>query len=178
MVPAALEEQKKASEKLPLLGHLTWWTVGGVTITHEDLVQRFEKAGLPAEWVIDAPDKESAFLRACREAPGQHAANGNKKNRLLVRQILKSVEKFVFGVVDENVDQMKQSLDYDYKCKITFDRKNGNIESTNEDHPAVQLIKNLTNQYFTYHDSSAFRGQILECLEKLQKLNLRDRGGV
>lgn len=176
MVPQSLEDQKKASEKLPLLGHLTWWSVHQVRITHEDLKQKFETAGLPVEWLIDEPEKESAFLRACHEAPGLH--NSDKKNRLLVRQILKSVERFVFGVVNESIDQAKEGLDYNYACKITFDRKTASITSTNDDHPAVKLVRQMPDHYAKFHDSGVFRTQILICLEKLQKLNLRDRGGV
>lgn len=96
-----LNEAIEAVKDTTQLGSLVWWTVTETVISHDDLKALFQKHDITEKALI-ATRTRSAFKKALKEA---------EKNKL-VRRIKDDADEIVYGVIEENADEVNLDLDY------------------------------------------------------------------
>jgi hypothetical protein len=107
-----LNEAFEAVKKAPQLGSLVWWTVTDTVITHDDLKALFAKHDIPEDALI-ATRARSAFKKALKEA---------EKDKL-VRRIKDDADVIVYGVVEENADEVALDLDYTTTGVVIYNKE-------------------------------------------------------
>ena len=155
---------------LSTIGYFVWWSIKDVKIAREDLQKHLDNVGL--DYKVPDVKVRSAFLKAVREVRRDHRNKG-----LLIRQVQKDAEEYIFGLVDENVDKTKKSLDYAHTTSLKFSPISGRLSCT-KPHRAHQLIKDLYDKYMGYLDADDVRDVILKLVSATMSVSVRQRGGI
>jgi len=163
------------SQGLSYIGYFIWWQVSDQRIKQADLQALIEKVG-----ILDADGKpfkvhevlaRSAFLKAVREVRGKYKNRG-----LLIQKIRKSSDEYVFGLVDEEVNEREQTLDYSHAATMKFHPDSGRL-FCNSPHRAFDLVKERYEEYTGYFNSDDVRDIILRIVRSSHAVSVRQRGG-
>ena len=99
------------SNGLSVIGYFVWWTVSNQRISREDMQQLIDAAGIKdargKPFRVPEAQYRSSFLKAVREVRGQ-----NKNKGILIQKIRKTADAYLFGLVDEAVNEYSESLQY------------------------------------------------------------------
>ena len=155
---------------LSTIGYFVWWSISDVKIAREDLQQKLNDAGL--DYTVPEVKLRSAFLKAVREVRRNYRNKG-----LLIRQVKKDSEEYIFGLVDEDVDKQSKSLNYAHAANLHFSPVSGRLSCT-QPHRAHQLIKELYETYVGFLDSDDVRDIILRVVSNAMSISVRQRGGI
>lgn len=157
-------------EGLSVIGYFVWWSIKDVKISREDMQKHLDDVGLSYD--VPAVKARSAFLKAVREVRRNHRNKG-----LLIRQVKKDSSEYVFGLVDENVNKGRKSLNYAHKANLSFNPQTGNVTCT-KDHRAYKLIKELYDEYLGFLNADDVRSIILDIVYETMSIGVRQRGGI
>lgn len=157
---------------LSYIGYFIWWTVSDQHIKREDLQALIDKVGIDFE-VPEVPER-SAFLKAVREVRAKY--KNHKDGSLLIQKIKKTSEEYVFGLVDEQVNEYAETLDYAHSATMRFCPETGNL-GCDSPHRAFDLVKELYEEYAHYLNSDDVRDIILRIVRSARSVSVRQRGG-
>ncbi len=151
------------------LGTLTWWTLNGNRIAHDELVALAEKHGLEQRLVPKALKPTQAFRRACRKAASRIEAGQ------MLRKIADTPEEIVIGLVEELPNAAERDLEYKVLARIAFHKGTQKV-SADLPHETVEMIRNLYRRHFE-HSSDDIRWMISSFLQEAG-VSCRQSGGV
>lgn len=147
------------------IGVITYWSCRG-SIPVGELRALFKKHKLPDEWLPPDIRESAAFRKAINAARG-------KVPGYLLRPIVDTDEKIVWGVVKETIDEVNVDLHHDTEAKVIFRKRDGavNVKGSGEAAKLARIVKDsydgLTEVY------------ISRDLQRMLKRNIgRDMGSV
>jgi hypothetical protein len=161
---------------LSVIGYFVWWSVHNQRIRRDVMQALIDNAGIRnkhgSKFEVPEIKPRSAFLKAVREVRGQQKNKG-----ILIRKIRKDAISYLFGLVDERVDENAKELHYAQNATMTFNPINGNL-STDRPHRAFTLVKELYEEYKDYLNSDDVRALVLDIIAELPTVSVRQRGGI
>ena len=161
---------KTKKSGIVVLGYFIWWSIQGVKILRAKLDELVQKSGLDISTPPTLP--RTAFLEAVRAVKSR--AHSNK---VLIRNLKKSKDEHIFGLVDEQVDDQHLKLGYSHRANLRFDQHTGEI-SVNTPHRAFDLILEKYNENQLFVNSYELRRWLMKILLKLSMISVREKGGV
>jgi len=164
------------SNGLSVIGYFVWWTVSNQRISREDMQQLIDAAGIKdargKPFRVPEAQYRSSFLKAVREVRGQ-----NKNKGILIQKIRKTADAYLFGLVDEAVNEYSESLQYAHSATLRFSPHTGNLD-VDTSHRGFDLVKERYTEYKDYLNSDDVRAIVLTLLQQIPTISVRQRGGI
>jgi len=111
-------------EKVPILGHLIWYSVKESRIKIEDMRKLFTQIGLPTDFLPEEPSNINAYKRATTELSEEVEVklDLNRTAVYMVRLTAKSDEEIVKSIIKEIRDAGDKRLSYEEIGRVHFDK--------------------------------------------------------
>lgn len=165
----------KSSEPT-VIGYFVWWAITNQHILRKDLQELLKRAGIKdargRDFRIPEVSNRIAFLKAVRKVTTQ-----NKHTGIFIRKIKKDRASYVFGLVDEKVDDHAPVLTYSQNSTMHFQPKTGKLR-VSKPHRGFDLIKPLYAEYKDHLNSGDIREIIKTIVYQALGVGVRDRGGI
>lgn len=155
---------------LKILGNFCWWTIRNVQVSRDTLQNALDAHGI--DFKLPESHPRVAFLKAVREVK-----KGEKKSKVLIRKIKKAKDSYVFGLVDENIDQAARHLGYVHSSTMTFDPNTGAL-NCNAPSRVFDEVRGSFEKYLGAFDSDDIRNIVLDVLSQSWRISVRNRGGI
>jgi len=168
---------------IPVIGHLTWYSLAEQMYSREDIRQGLINSGLDEHWlppVIRLPD---AFRRAtsaveCRRVSDQEGKHYN----YLIREVAYDATFIQRNIVMETVDRAGKRLEYNPEAAIlTLDKEQGTINiqvlSKNAEDITKEALR-LFELFKNHYNSQMVRGMIHRIHNSLAPISVKPSGGI
>lgn len=159
-----------------IIGYFIWWTIVNQHVRRDKLQKLIKDAGLKdsrgKEFKLKEPRNRTAFLKAVREVRYQYKDKG-----ILIRKIKKDSASYVFGLVDERLNEQAKKLKYSHSATLHFLQDTGKIR-VDRSHRAYSLIKAKYTEYKNYMNSNDIRDIIMDIVSQPPNISVRNRGGI
>lgn len=158
----------KSAEGYPLLGYCVYWSMAQIDTRYSQFISKLEEIGVPTD-IARPPQAKSALIKAIRQ-------NNKGRKTTFHKKVIDDRQRAVFQVVNSNVDQLTENVDFVSETKVRFDKetKQALIEGSN-----AQEINERYENLKDCYDTDRFRDSVLRFIEKYcQSISIRDRGGV
>jgi hypothetical protein len=170
-------------EKVPILGHLIWFSVKESRIEPQELRKLFAKIGIPVEFIPDEISPINAFKRATAELSEEIEIplDQNRTAVFLVRLTAKSDTEIVKSIIKEVRDQNDKRLSYEEVGRVHFDKdlKDVIYYATQPDSQLViDQIKQLYETYGKYITGKQIRAIFHDIIESMSPTQVRPSGAV
>ncbi len=173
-------------EKVPILGHLIWYSVKESRIRTSDLRKLFAQVKIPMDFMPEEPSKINAFKRATTELSEETEVDiGRGKHAVyMVRLAAKTDEEIVKSIVKEVRDASKKALtseDYAEIGRVHFDKDTENVRYYDlqpDSQPITAQIKQLYETYCSYLTGKQIRVMFHEIIKSMSPTLVRPSGAV
>jgi hypothetical protein len=170
-------------EKVPILGHLIWYSVKESRIKIEDMRRLFAQIGLPADFLPEEPSKINAYKRATTELSEEVEVklDENRTAVYMVRLTAKSDEEIVKSIIKEVRDASDKRLSYEEIGRVHFDKDTEDIRYYDlqpDSQPIITQIKQLYETYRTYLTGKQIRAMFHEIIQSMSPTLVRPSGAV
>jgi hypothetical protein len=173
MVPTELEKALATGDRV--IGYLTWFDCEEARITPMELKRLFNQHGLDDKYIPQDIKPKNAFQKACRKAITK-VGHTSDDRRSVVKLIVDGMEKTIYGIVDLNVNQVKENITPDFSDKVWFE-KSGWAVNYEHGHPTAKVIKQLYTQMCGEYTTRDISRMIVRGMDKMCSVQLR-RAGV
>jgi len=161
---------------LSVIGYFVWWTINDQKIRRDDMQHLLDAAGIKLatgeRFKIPAVRFRSTFLKAMRDVRDQHRNSG-----ILIRKIRKTANEYVFGLVDESVNQYSEVLAYAHSATMRFNPVTGDLQ-VSAPHRGFLLVQERYTEYRAYLNSDDIRSIVMTILNQIPTVSVRQRGGI
>ncbi len=170
-------------EKVPILGHLIWFSVKESRIEPEELRRLFAQIGIPTEFIQEDISPINAFKRATSELSEEIEVplDQNRIAVFLVRLTAKSDTEIVKSIIKEVRDQNDKRLSYEEVGRVHFDKDTKDVRyyATQPDsQPVLSQIKHLYETYGRYITGKQIRAIFHDIIESMSPTQVRPSGAV
>ena len=173
-------------EKVPILGHLIWYSVKESRIRTSDLRKLFAQVKIPMDFMPEEPSKINAFKRATTELSEETEVDiGEGKHAVyMVRLAAKTDDEIVKSIVKEVRDASKKALtseDYAEIGRVHFDKDTENVRYYDlqpDSQPITTQIKQLYETYCSYLTGKQIRVMFHEIIKSMSPTLVRPSGAV
>lgn len=173
-------------EKVPILGHLIWYSVKESRIRTSDLRNLFAQVKIPMDFMPEEPSKINAFKRATTELSEETEVDiGEGKHAIyMVRLAAKTDDEIVKSIVKEVRDASKKALtseDYAEIGRVHFDKDTENVRYYDlqpDSQPITTQIKQLYETYCSYLTGKQIRVMFHEIIKSMSPTLVRPSGAV
>jgi hypothetical protein len=170
-------------EKVPILGHLIWFSVKESRIEPEELRRLFAQVGIPTEFIPEDISPINAFKRATSELSEEIEVplDQNRTAVFLVRLTAKSDTEIVKSIIKEVRDQNDKRLSYEEVGRVHFDKDTKDVRyyATQPDsQPVLDQIKQLYETYGRYITGKQIRAIFHDIIESMSPTQVRPSGAV
>ncbi len=170
-------------EKVPILGHLIWYSVKESRIKIEDMRKLFAQIGLPADFLPEEPSNINAYKRATTELSEEVEVkiDQNRTAVYMVRLTAKSIEEIVKSIIKEVRDAGNKRLSYEEIGRVHFDKDTEDIRYYDlqpDSQPIITQIKQLYETYRTYLTGKQIRAMFHEIIQSMSPTLVRPSGAV
>jgi len=173
MVPTDLEKALAAGDHV--IGYLTWFDCEEAKITPTELKRLFDQHNLNEKYMPQGIKPKNAFQKACRKAMTK-VGHTSDDRRSVVKLIVDGMEKTIYGIVDLNVNQVKENIVPDFSDKVWFEKSGWAVNYENG-HPTSKIIKQLFSQMCGEYTTRDISRMIVNAMDKMCSVQLR-RAGV
>lgn len=164
-----------------ILGHLTWYSIGAMLISRQELEQKMIQSGLGNGWMpakIRVPD---AFRRATAMKHRVKVSENEFKN-YLCREVSSDKESVQRNIVIETVDTKGKRLGYNETAAIiTLDKDNETIDLEYTESMAGELAREAVARFGVYknnYSANSLRSVVMNILKSMSPTPVRPTGGV
>lgn len=169
--------------KVPILGHLIWFSVKESRIEPEELRRLFAQIGIPAEFIPEDISPINAFKRATSELSEEIEVplDQNRIAVFLVRLTAKSDAEIVKSIIKEVRDQNDKRLSYEEVGRVHFDKDTKDVRYyaiQSESQPVLDQIKQLYETYGRYITGKQIRAIFHDIIESMSPTQVRPSGAV
>lgn len=176
-----------------LLGHISWYTITGPQITHDELETLVNDIGLSPSITPKAPRPGDAFKRACRYSERANIPLRGTDNtaNILIRSVAQNPQEIERHMVLEEVDPDGRKLNHTDVAHLRFERqkidtgklhvKKQTVESKELGEivdESIQLFISNVESASKYIDSQAIRRMIRDQLDISNAIAVRRKGSV
>ncbi len=170
-------------EKVPILGHLIWYSVKESRIKIEDMRKLFAQIGLPTDFLPEEPSNINAYKRATTELSEEVEVklDQNRTAVYMVRLTAKSNEEIVKSIIKEVRDAGDKRLSYEEIGRVHFDKDTEDIRYYDlqpDSQPIITQIKQLYETYRTYLTGKQIRAMFHEIIQSMSPTLVRPSGAV
>ncbi len=173
-------------EKVPILGHLIWYSVKESRIRTSDLRKLFVQVKIPMDFMPEEPSKINAFKRATTELSEETEVDiGEGKHAVyMVRLAAKTDDEIVKSIVKEVRDASKKALtseDYAEIGRVHFDKDTEDVRYYDlqpDSQPITTQIKQLYETYCYYLTGKQIRVMFHEIIKSMSPTLVRPSGAV
>ncbi|CAG1006205.1 hypothetical protein METP3_03789 [Methanosarcinales archaeon] len=173
-------------EKVPILGHLIWYSVKESRIRTSDLRKLFAQVNIPMDFMPEEPSKINAFKRATTELSEETEVDiGEGKHAVyMVRLAAKTDDEIVKSIVKEVRDASKKALtseDYAEIGRVHFDKDTEDVRYYDlqpDSQPITTQIKQLYETYCSYLTGKQIRVMFHEIIKSMSPTLVRPSGAV
>jgi hypothetical protein len=173
-------------EKVPILGHLIWYSVKESRIRTSDLRKLFAQVKIPMDFMPEEPSKINAFKRATTELSEETEVDiGDGKHAVyMVRLAAKTDDEIVKSIVKEVRDASKKALtseDYAEIGRVHFDKDTEDVRYYDlqpDSQPITTQIKQLYETYCSYLTGKQIRVMFHEIIKSMSPTLVRPSGAV
>jgi len=170
-------------EKVPILGHLIWYSVKESRIKIEDMRRLFAQIGLPADFLPEEPSNINAYKRATTELSEEVEVklDQNRTAVYMVRLTAKSDEEIVKSIIKEVRDAGDKRLSYEEIGRVHFDKDTEDVRYYDlqpDSQPIITQIKQLYETYRTYLTGKQIRAMFHEIIQSMSPTLVRPSGAV
>jgi hypothetical protein len=173
-------------EKVPILGHLIWYSVKESRIRTSDLRSIFAQVKIPMDFMPEEPSKINAFKRATTELSEETEVDigGGKHAVYMVRLAAKTDDEIVKSIVKEVRDASKKALtseDYAEIGRVHFDKDTEDVRYYDlqpDSQPITTQIKQLYETYCSYLTGKQIRVMFHEIIKSMSPTLVRPSGAV
>jgi len=173
-------------EKVPILGHLIWYSVKESRIRTSDLRKLFAQVKIPLDFMPEEPSKINAFKRATTELSEETEVDiGDGKHAVyMVRLAAKTDDEIVKSIVKEVRDASKKALtseDYAEIGRVHFDKDTEDVRYYDlqpDSQPITTQIKQLYETYCSYLTGKQIRVMFHEIIKSMSPTLVRPSGAV
>jgi hypothetical protein len=170
-------------EKVPILGHLIWYSVKESRIKIEDMRKLFAQIGLPNDFLPEEPSNINAYKRATTELSEEIEVkiDQNRTAVYMVRLTAKSDEEIVKSIIKEVRDAGDKRLSYEEIGRVHFDKDTEDIRYYDlqpDSQPIITQIKQLYETYRTYLTGKQIRAMFHEIIQSMSPTLVRPSGAV
>ncbi len=170
-------------EKVPILGHLIWYSVKESRIKIEDMRKLLAQIGLPNDFLPEEPSNINAFKRATTELSEEIEVkiDQNRTAVYMVRLTAKSDEEIVKSIIKEVRDAGDRRLSYEEIGRVHFDKDTEDIRYYDlqpDSQPIITQIKQLYEAYRTFLTGKQIRAMFHEIIQSMSPTLVRPSGAV
>ncbi len=170
-------------EKVPILGHLIWYSVKESRIKIEDMRKLFAQIGLPADFLPEEPSNINAYKRATTELSEEIEVklDLNRTAVYMVRLTAKSNEEIVKSIIKEVRDAGNKRLSYEEIGRVHFDKDTEDVRYYDlqpDSQPIITQIKQLYETYRIYLTGKQIRAMFHEIIQSMSPTLVRPSGAV
>ncbi len=170
-------------EKVPILGHLIWYSVKESRIKIEDMRKLFAQIGLPADFLPEEPSNINAYKRATTELSEEIEVklDQNRTAVYMVRLTAKSDEEIVKSIIKEVRDAGDKRLSYEEIGRVHFDKDTEDLRYYDlqaDSQPIITQIKQLYETYRIYLTGKQIRAMFHEIIQSMSPTLVRPSGAV
>lgn len=170
-------------EKVPILGHLIWYSVKESRIKIEDMRRLFAQIGMPTDFLPEEPSNINAYKRATTELSEEIEVklDQNRTAVYMVRLTAKSNEEIVKSIIKEVRDAGDKRLSYEEIGRVHFDKDTEDIRYYDlqpDSQPIITQIKQLYETYRTYLTGKQIRAMFHEIIQSMSPTLVRPSGAV
>lgn len=160
------QEMVRPAPNMPLLGRLVTWSIGGIALRREELVQHCEAAGLDTRQLPTRIQTRSAVIRTIDRLEGDG----------FVRRILEEPDRAVFVLVSEAIDRTREDARYQVERRFEYDKRGKRVVC---DDPGTQAqIDALMEHFGECFLPTDVRRFVVEAVRDAGAVSLRPKGGV
>ncbi|MBE0522241.1 MAG: hypothetical protein IBX39_08280 [Candidatus Methanoperedenaceae archaeon] len=167
---------------IPILGHLTWYSVKETRIPLEKLRELFNNAGIPPAYLPEDPSPINAFKRATTELSEvlEEKLDNNRTAVYLVRQIASDDVEIVKSIMREVRDKTNKRLSYNEVGRAHFDkdRKEPRWYANNGCEKIIERLEELYSQYEQFITAKQIRAFLHRIIHGLDPTLVRPSGAV
>lgn len=175
---AKLQEMSRQSKQLPTIGTQSWWSITGVKIGREQLLDHCKNLDIDLGWVPPEMTKRRAFIRACRSFAGVAPVVIAENGKIIVDKLDDSDERIGFVFTLETL-QARQDPDFGTINRAWLSKSTGKLQL--EGRKRFPFWGELLNRYLdalNYLHSQDVRQMILGIIrDRLDGIGLRPNGG-
>lgn len=168
-------------ETSDVIGHLVWYSIGGHTISREELRQKLINAGLEEKYLPNEIRPSDAFRRATKEIEASKKIKNGQIN-FLVREVYFDKKMIQRNIVVEEVDQQGKRLWYDPAAATLYLEKEINHFSYSatsaETEALAKEAERLFDIYRTTYPAQAVRVMVANIIKSMAATPVRPTGGV
>lgn len=170
-------------EKVPVLGHLIWYSVKESRIKITDLRRIFTQIGISPDFIPEETSKINAFKRATSELSEEVEVEiePGKTAVYMVRLKAKSDDELVKSIIKEIRDSTNKTLDYKEIGRAHFDKDTEEVryfDLETDSQPVTTQIKQLYSTYCTYLTGKQIRAVFHEIIQSMSPTLVRPSGAV
>lgn len=155
-----------APTRMPLLGKVVSWSLGGIELTRDELVRRWVAAGLDERKIPSGIRPRSCVLRTLEEL----------EVKGFTRRIVENPQEAVWVLVDEKIDTANADVEFSIEERLIFDKKTKSLRVSDAHYqPTVDALMERFAVSFLTAD---VRALILDEIKAAGALTLRDNGGI
>src|SRR5665811_1910842 len=159
-------------EKVPVLGHLIWYSVKESRIKITDLRRIFTQIGISPDFIPEETSKINAFKRATSELSEEIEVEiePGKTAVYMVRMKAKSDDELVKSVIKEIRDATNKTLEYKEIGRAHFDKDTEDVRYFDleaDSKPVTTQIKQLYDTYCTYLTGKQIRAVFHEIIQSM-----------
>lgn len=182
-------EEQVATQKDAYLGYLAWYTLSGVKITHQAMLNGLTQRALTGVTIPRIPSEVDVFRRSCSTAQSSKVPTAlpDVTMNFLVRATdERDPETIRRLIVCETVDKKGKRLSYEECYYIDFKRENSSISwgplpDAEENVHCATMCKLIVNEFLMWRgclNSQAIREMLRHALLDFGATKVRDGGGV
>ena len=162
----ALLARLSAPTRMPLLGKIISWSLGGLELTRADLARRWTTAGLDDRRIPAGIRARSCALRTLEEL----------EVKGFTRRIVENPQEAVWVLVDEEIDASTADVRFAVDQKLVYDKKAKTLRVSD---PHFQpTVDALMERFATTFQTADVRAMVLDQVKDAGALTLRDNGGI
>jgi hypothetical protein len=169
-------------EPIPILGHLTWYSVKETRIPPGKLRELFSIAGIPPAYLPEDPTPIGAFKRATTELSEvfEEKLDDNRTAVYLVRQIASDDMEIVKSIMREVRDKTNKRLSYNEIGRAHFDkdRKEPRWYANTGCEKIITQLEELYSQYEQFITAKQVRAFLHRIIHGLDPTLVRPSGAV
>ena len=170
-------------EKVPVLGHLIWYSVKESRIKITDLRRIFTQIGISPDFIPEETSKINAFKRATSELSEEVEVEiePGKTAVYMVRLKAKSDDELVKSIIKEIRDSTNKTLDYKEIGRAHFDKDTEEVRYFDlepDSQPITTQIKQLYSTYCSYLTGKQIRAVFHEIIQSMSPTLVRPSGAV
>lgn len=169
----------------PIIGYLTWYSVGEALYDREDLRKKLLAAGIDEGYLpkeIRPSDSYRRATKAIETKRFRESEDAKIYKNYIIRDVVTKGDKLQRNIVVETVNQEGERLDYDPEgAKMYFDKKSNQFTFDAQENHAEELAEEAQKYFDLYlkaHNGATVRGSVVQFMNNLSPTPVRPSGGV